>query len=153
MSSASAQHSYLLSFKISLIVICNSFHLHNGCVPCHFSWILIHKMTTKLQAFTGTAWNYPKCKLQETSKISILYFSACRRRLLKRAKKQSLTILRGRWKKLCNAMTLGSNLPIFLVLVQCQLIFGELFRFIAQPQAPGSSKYLFSIFQPAVESF
>jgi hypothetical protein len=48
---------------------------------------------------------------------------------------------------------LQCNLPIFLVLVQCQLIFGELFRFTAQPQAPGSSKYLFSIFQPAVESF
>ncbi len=56
-------------------------------------------------------------------------------------------------KKLCNAMTLGSNLPIFLVLVQCQLIFGELFRFTAQPQAPVSTKYLFSIFQPAIESF
>ncbi len=39
-SSASAQCSYLLGSKISLIVICNSCHLHKGWVPCHFPWIL-----------------------------------------------------------------------------------------------------------------
>jgi hypothetical protein len=90
-------------------------------------------MTTKLHAFTGTASNYPKCKLQETSKISILYFSACHLRLSKESKKVISYNIKRKIKKLCNAMTLGSNLPIFLVLVQYQLVFGELFRFTAQP--------------------